>query len=215
MAKSKAKRKYTKSYGALAPDKYLSREQIKKLRNHLVSAAEKAGTKYGNFRQATNLMLVELLLNTGLRSRECCWLRMGDLPICHNKPVVLVRQTMGKGKIARTIEISTLLRERLDRYIKHYRKNAKPKSFLFVNEKGQRLQYWSLYSKIRRVGTRSGIGRLHPHMLRHSYATWYYNSHLDLFLTQDQLGHADPNTTMIYAKTSSEERRQKTEAFFL
>ena len=210
-----AKGKHIRSYGGLAPDKYLSREQISQLRDHLTSEAARADTKYGNFRQATNLMLVELLLNTGLRARECCSLRMRDMPVCHGKPVVLVRDAKGKGIVRRTIEIATALTERLEDYIKHYRKNAKPMSFLFVNENGSGLRYWSLYSKIRRIGKRAGIGHLHPHMLRHSFGTWYYNSHLDIILTQDQLGHADQNTTTIYAKTANEERRRKTEAFYL
>jgi len=57
-----------------------------------------------------------------------------------------------------------------------------------------------------------GIGKLHPHMLRHTYLTRLYNVEHDLRFVQDQAGHASPTTTAIYAKTNSKARKRQVEA---
>ncbi|MFC1793445.1 tyrosine-type recombinase/integrase [Planctomycetota bacterium] len=56
------------------------------------------------------------------------------------------------------------------------------------------------------------IGKLHPHMLRHTYLTRLYNVEHDLRFVQDQAGHASPTTTAIYAKTNSKARKRQVEA---
>jgi len=58
----------------------------------------------------------------------------------------------------------------------------------------------------------AGIGKLHPHMLRHTYLTRLYNVEKDLRFVQDQAGHASPTTTAIYAKTNSKARKRQVEA---
>jgi len=49
----------------------------------------------------------------------------------------------------------------------------------------------------------------HPHMLRHTYGTRLYNVEQDLRFVPDQLGHASPTTTAIYAKTNAKARRRQ------
>jgi integrase len=66
--------------------------------------------------------------------------------------------------------------------------------------------------KIKKLGRQAGIGKLHPHMLRHTYGTRLYNIEQDLRFVQDQLGHASPTTTAIYAKTNTKARRRQLEA---
>jgi len=56
------------------------------------------------------------------------------------------------------------------------------------------------------------IGKLHPHMLRHTYLTRLYNVEKDLRFVQDQAGHASPTTTAIYAKTNNTARKRQVEA---
>ena len=72
--------------------------------------------------------------------------------------------------------------------------------------------YRSIYEKIKKLGKNSGLGHLHPHMLRHTYGTRLYNVEMDLRFVQDQLGHASPTTTAIYAKTNSKARRRQVNA---
>ena len=92
-----------------------------------------------------------------------------------------------------------------------HRKKAKQGDYLFISARRNRLCYMTLYQKINRLGEKSGIGKLYPHMLRHTYATRLYNIERDLLFVSDQLGHANINTTRIYAKTDNEARKKQIE----
>jgi len=155
-------------------------------------------------------LIVELLVNTGLRVSELCNLNISDLPVSHGKPVIWVRS--GKGKVVRVIDIPESLQKRLERFVKLYRKGAKVNEPLFIGGTGKRMIYFSIYEKIKRLGKQSGIGKLFPHMLRHTYATRLYGVEKDIRFVQDQLGHSDISTTAIYAKTNTEARRRQVEA---
>ncbi|MFC1762985.1 tyrosine-type recombinase/integrase [Planctomycetota bacterium] len=164
----------------------------------------------GSQRGVIDELVVELLVNGGLRAQELCSLDIRDLPVSHGKPVIYVRD--GKGKVSRSIDVPQSLEQRLQRFVRLYRKGAKPESPLFVNARGKRVIYRSIYEKIKKLGKNSGIGHLHPHMLRHTYGTRLYNVEMDLRFVQDQLGHASPTTTAIYAKTNSKARRRQVQA---
>ena len=195
--------------GGLPPDKYLSEEQVNKLKNHLDDQVETAASTFGKKRAATTRMLIDVLLNSGLRFCEVTKLEMRDLPSHHNKLVINVRS--GRFKVSRAVEVSSTLASRLNTYIKTWRKSSKPNSRLFVNENGGALSYRSVHSKLKIVGQKSGIGNLTAHMLRHTFGTYLYRIEKDLYYVQDQLGHAKPETTAIYAKTMSDDRRRQIE----
>ncbi len=200
--------KVKKSRGGLAPDKYLSREQIQQLRKHLDQAKARGGR-----RAAVNEAIVDVLINSGLRAAELIALQMRDLPHYHGKMIIDVRE--GKGCIRRSVQISSVLAKRIERFVRRYRKGAKPRSPLFVSERGSKLSYHCLYSRLRIIGRAAGIGRLTPHMLRHTYATNWYNQTKDLFSLMDQLGHSHAETTRIYSKTDNAEMRRQIEDFDL
>ena len=204
MAKSRPRRR-----GGLAPDKYLSARQLKKLRKYVKDMADVARMRGGS-RGVVDELIVELLAGTGLRASELCDLDIRELPASHGKSAIW--GVDGKGKVSRTIEISEQLEKRLARFARLYRKGAKKTAPLLVSERGGRMAYRSIYSKIKRIGEQSGIGKLHPHMLRHTYATRLYNVEKDLRFVQDQIGHASPTTTAIYAKTNSTARKRQVEA---
>lgn len=157
-------------------------------------------------------MIVDVLLNTGLRAGELCRLQMRDMPHCHGKLVINVRK--GKGGIQRSVQISQKLTRRIERFVRDYRRNSKPRSPLFINEQGRPLSYESLRSKIKKIGTAVGLW-MTPHKLRHTYAMEYYKRYHDIFALQSQLGHKDPKTTMIYARTTSEQIREQVRKFDL
>jgi site-specific recombinase XerC len=203
-----AKRKTTRR-GGLPPDKYLSDTQLKRLRQYVKDMADLARQR-GSARAIVDELIVELLANTGLRASELCDLNIGDLPVTHGKDSIWIRD--GKGKVTRTVDIPDSLRTRLVRFVRLYRKGAKPKEPLLVSSKGKRMIYRSVYEKIKKLGNKSGIGKLHPHMLRHTYLTRLYNVEHDLRFVQDQAGHASPTTTAIYAKTNSKARKRQVEA---
>ena len=110
------------------------------------------------------------------------------------------------------VDIPDSLRQRLERYVRLYRKDAKPRQPLLVSNKGKRMIYRTIYEKMKKLGKKSGIGKLHPHMLRHTYLSRLYNVEHDLRFVQDQAGHASPTTTAIYAKTNSKARKRQVEA---
>jgi integrase len=75
--------------------------------------------------------------------------------------------------------------------------------------------YRSIYEKIKKRGKKSGIGKLHPHILRHTYLTRLYNVQHDLRFVQEQAGHASPTITAIYAKTNNKARKRQVSALFV
>lgn len=199
----------SKHRGGLTPDKYLSEKQLRRLRQYVKDMADLARQR-GSMRAIIDELVVELLANTGLRASELCKLNIGDLPMSHGKATVWIRD--GKGNVSRTVDIPESLNRRLERFIRLYRKGASNNAPLLVSAKGSRMIYRSIYEKIKKLGRNSGIGTLHPHMLRHTYGTRLYNVEQDLRFVQDQLGHASPTTTAIYAKTNVDARKRQVEA---
>ena len=192
----------------MSPDKYLSKPQQQKLLSYVKAQAD-LGRARGSKRALVDELICRLLIEAGLRADEVCSLRLKDLPVCHDKNSVWIHN--GKGSVSRTVEIPQRLTKAIRRFCRLYRKGAGPKDPLFASSKGKPICYMTLYQKIRRIGERSGIGKLHPHMLRHTYATRLYAVEKDLLFVSDQLGHANLSTTHIYAKTDSESRRSQVE----
>lgn len=195
--------------GGLPPEKYLTEQQQKRLLAYVKAQADIARFR-NTTRAIINEMIVMLFLNTGLRANELCKLRLRDLPVTHDKKMIFVRT--GKGKTVRVIEISDRFCKKLEGFIELYRKKAKPADYLFINERGTRLRYVSVYSKIKLIGKRAGVGHLHPHVFRHTYLTRLYNVGHDLLFVQGQAGHKSPTTTAIYAQTDQEARRKQVNA---
>lgn len=118
-----AKRKTTQR-GGLPPDKYLTDSQLRRLRKYVKDMADLARQR-GSTRAIIDELIVELLINTGLRASELCDLNIEDLPVSHGKDSILIRN--GKGRVTRTIDIPQSLQKRLERFVKLYRKGARPK----------------------------------------------------------------------------------------
>lgn len=216
----------------LPPDQYLTIEQIERLRKHTKTAADEA-RRHGSTRAIVNEMLIEIMLETGLRAEEICHLELRDLPTHHGKDEVLVRE--GKGKVLRVVKVKKSLRDKLNTFIKERRRGAKPGSPLFAGEAGYRLlrcrvwrngtvtiqkeytarlSYASLYSKIRGIGKAAGIPNLHPHTMRHTFGTHLHATEHDLRFVQRQMGHSRPETTARYAQVLDDAAERQTEALY-
>jgi integrase/recombinase XerC len=206
---TKRRKRKSKRRGGLPPDKYLTDAQLRKLRQYVKDMADLARQR-GSARAVIDELIIELLANTGLRASELVALDIRDLPCTHGKPAVWVSD--GKGKVSRSVDIPETLQKRLQRFVRLYRKWARPTSPLLVNTYGKRMIYRTVYEKCRKLGRLSGIGPLHPHMLRHTYLSRLYNVEHDLRFVQDQAGHASPTTTAIYARTNTRARRRQVEA---
>ena len=203
--------KRIRSRGGLPPDKYLNQEQVKRLRDYIDTQAKLAETR-GSKRAIVNKMIIDLGLNSGLRASEICNLQIRDLPVYHHKLIINVRR--GKGCIHRNVEISTALAHRIDSFTKKYRKRSRPRSYLFINEKGKRLSYGSLYYRIRTTANNASVS-MSPHTMRHSYATHFYARYKDLEMLRLLLGHKSILTTSIYTYVFDETRRAMMEKFEL
>jgi len=206
--KEKPKKARSRTRGGLSPDKYLAKPQQRKLLSFVKAQADLARAR-GSKRAIVDELICLLLIEAGLRADEVCCLRLRDLPVCHGKDSVWIDN--GKGSVSRTVEIPRRLAKLIRRFCKSCRGKASPEDHLFVSSKGKPLCYMTLYQKIRRIGEKSGIGKLYPHMLRHTYATRLYAVEKDLLFVSDQLGHSNVTTTQIYAKTDSESRRKQVE----
>jgi site-specific recombinase XerD len=75
--------------------------------------------------------------------------------------------------------------------------------WLFVSERGGPFTRQGVYYLVRRIGARAGLGKVHPHMLRHACGYALANKGHDLRTIQDYLGHRDPKHTAIYTRTAA------------
>ena len=171
----------------------------------LIEAA--AGTDPRSLRDRA---LVELLYGAGLRASEAVGLERGGVDLDER----LVR-CLGKGGKERIVPIGRPAVQALRRYLARGRPflDRRHRPELFLNAKGGPLTRAGAFLILRRLAARAGLdpGRVHPHLLRHSFATHLLEGGADLRSVQEMLGHADLSTTELYTHVSDRRRR---EAYF-
>lgn len=157
----------------------LSVEELERLRDACKGYREKA--------------LVEFLVSTGCRLSEVAQLCVTDLNFTERTVIVT-----GKGDKDRTVYFSVRARLMLQEYIKQ----RKGGIGLFVSSKTPYLplKQRAIQRIVHTVSERAGLeARVHPHLLRHTFATHALNSGMDVTVIQRLLGHEDIATTQIYA----------------
>ncbi len=188
--------------------KYLSEPEVQKLLSYIKSQADSA-RKRGTSRAVVDEIIVLLLIKAGLRSNELCVLQIQDLPIIHGGKSVWIRNT---NEVVRKVSISNEVIELLTRFVTLYRKEANQQEPLLQSERGNPLGYMSLYSKLKRIGVKAGIGKLSPAILRHTYVTHLYDKEQDLRYVQDQAGYSSCRTLYKYVNNSDIETTRICEA---
>ena len=144
--------------------------------------------------------ILELLYATGLRVSELSGLDLGDLDMRRR-----VVRTVGKGSKEREVVMGRPAQEAVELYIEQARPKlaaARKTDALFLNRAGGRLTKRSVQEMVKRYGLMSIDARVHPHMLRHSFATHMLDGGADLRIVQELLGHSSPATTQIYTHVS-------------
>lgn len=144
--------------------------------------------------------ILEVLYGCGLRVSELVGLDVRDVDLAEG----LVR-VFGKGSKERLVPIGGYAAHAVSEYLAHGRPYLRAKrsaafadrSALFVNQRGGRLTRQAVFALVKRYGSRAGLD-IHPHTLRHSFATHMLQGGADLRSLQEMLGHADISTTQIY-----------------
>jgi integrase/recombinase XerC len=137
--------------------------------------------------------MLELFYSSGLRLSELVGLNLDQLDL----PAGLVR-VLGKGSKVRELPVGRKAREALLAWLP-LRALANPADgAVFIGQHGRRLGARAVQLRVRQAGVRELGQHLHPHMLRHSFASHMLESSQDLRSVQELLGHADIGTTQIY-----------------
>ncbi len=138
----------------------------------------------------------ELFYSSGLRLGELVGLDCADLDLRDG----LVQVRSGKGGKSRLVPVGRYARKAIAAWLKVRGQWAEPdEPALFVNRYGSRLGPRGVQQRLARWAKRLGLEKkLHPHMLRHSFASHLLEASGDLRAVQELLGHADIATTQIY-----------------
>jgi integrase/recombinase XerD len=151
--------------------------------------------------------LVELLYGAGLRVSEAVGLTRTGVDLDDR----FVRVT-GKGGKERVVPIGRHAAEAVRRYVSRGRPylDRRHRPELFLNAKGGPLTRAGAFLILRRLAEKAGLDptRVHPHILRHSFATHLLEGGADLRSVQEMLGHADLSTTELYTHVSDARRRE-------
>jgi integrase/recombinase XerC len=151
--------------------------------------------------------LLELLYASGLRVSELVNLDLSQINLDTNEIRV-----WGKGSKERVVLMGEPAAEALRNYLSQGRPKLlgeKKDNALFLNRYGQRLPERSVQKILKERANQAGIGkRVHPHMLRHTFATHLLDGGADLRVVQELLGHARLSSTQIYTHVTKGQARK-------
>jgi len=156
-----------------------------------------------DFLGARDRALLELIYGCGLRVSEASNLTLEQI----DSKLRIIR-VKGKGDKERLVPFGQKALEALEEYLpkreQKLKELGKESPYVFLNAKGERLGERGIRYIIKRLGLKSGLFSLHPHALRHAFATHLLNAGADLRSIQELLGHANLSTTEIYTKVGYE-----------
>ncbi len=141
--------------------------------------------------------IAELFYSSGLRLAELVAVDIDDI----DRQSQLLTVT-GKGNKTRTVPVGTMALEAIDRWLEvrpHTAADGDSSHALFTSSRGQRISLRNIQARLKLQGRKAGMHQdVHPHMLRHSFASHMLESSGDLRAVQELLGHANISTTQIY-----------------
>ncbi|MGL4446836.1 MAG: tyrosine-type recombinase/integrase, partial [Shewanella sp.] len=144
--------------------------------------------------------IMELFYSSGLRLAELAALNLNSIQYDVREVRVL-----GKGNKERIVPVGSYAIKALEAWLHCRQQIHCEDNALFVTEKGRRLSHRSIQARMAKWGqTQALSARVHPHKLRHSFATHMLESSSDLRAVQELLGHANLATTQIYTSLDFE-----------
>ena len=148
-----------------------------------------------------NMAMAELLYSSGIRVSELVSLDLEDMDLTAR----FLRVKRGKGGKERVVPFGRKARERILKYLPLRDRITKPQErALFVSRRGTRITARTVERVIKGLWEKMGIPGVHPHMLRHSFATHLLERGADLRAIQEMLGHSNLSTTEIYTHVALE-----------
>lgn len=155
--------------------------------------------------QLRNRCILEVLYACGLRVSECTSLRISKINFEQSYLIVL-----GKQNKERLVPFYPRCNQLLKMYLKNVRHLINTEhDYLFVNQKGGQLTPRSIQMMIEKTALQANIPfHVHPHMIRHSFATHLLDRGADLRIVQELLGHSSISTTQIYTHITEDHLRK-------
>ena len=175
--------KYTKKI-----PEYIYDSQLEKLLNEKTSENVEI--------ELRNKLIIHLLLDTGIRVSELVNIKVHDIDVEER-----IIKVFGKGSKERFVFFTSKTKELLTNYLIKRKEKAITDNLL-INYKGEKLTERSVQKIIKLVGEKIGLD-IHPHLLRHTFATDLLNKGADIRMIQELLGHENLDTTQIYTHVSN------------
>jgi integrase/recombinase XerD len=159
-----------------------------------------------------NRCLLEVMARCGLRVSEACGLHLRDVRF--NEHTLHLRPEVTKGAVEATAYLDPRMEALLERWVDRRREYAgRGRPHLFVTLNGDPVDRRYVWQMMRRYARRAGIERdVHPHMLRHTFATNLLAEGFSLREVQTLLRHADVRTTTIYTHVFDHDLHRKIRA---
>jgi len=151
--------------------------------------------KPSNMIEIRDMAIVELMYSSGLRVSETVNINLNDFE--EDKSFLRV---LGKGSKTRLVPMGRYAVNAINEWLIEREKILNNTDALFLNAKGTRLTVRSVQLRLKKMAIKQGLPPIHPHMLRHSFATHMLESSGDLRTIQELLGHSSLSTTQIYTK---------------
>jgi site-specific recombinase XerD len=182
--------------------KYLTEDQQKALLKVSVDGYKDHPNKWGSWLKDRDRLLILVLLDTGLRINEVCSMKKTDINLKEG-----ILRIIGKGGKEREI----ILSDRCIEAIKGIPPNGS-EEILFFNQWKKHLNSRHAFRIVKEIGRKAGIASLHPHLLRHTYASNLRRKGADLLLIKEALGHSSVTSTEIYAHIGGQEYKERLRA---
>lgn len=162
-----------------------------------------------------NSAILEILYDTGMRVSECAGLRYSDIDFGNR-----IIKVIGKGNKQRYLPFGKYLIHALNDYDQNCRniimkKYDKHHGYVFINQHGGQITSRGIEYILDEIMKRTSLTiNVHPHMLRHTFATEMLKNGADLRTVQELLGHSSLSTTQIYTHVSNEHLLRDYNKFF-
>lgn len=181
-----------------SPDARVSRKRASGRADDDVAAPAAGDPRIAQALFLRDRAILELMYSSGLRASEVCSLTLGSFI-----EALGVLRVLGKGSKQRLVPVGEPAQIALREYLADGRRSllapeqwSRPE--IFVSRRGEKLDRVTLWRIVKRHARAVGLSDLHPHTIRHSFATHLLMGGADLRVVQELLGHASIGTTEIY-----------------